>query len=50
MSDLYPVPAEWAARARVNDAAYRALYDRSINDAHGFWLEQARRLDWSRFP
>ncbi|WP_016745110.1 AMP-binding protein, partial [Rhizorhabdus wittichii] len=50
MTDLYPVPAEWAARAKVKDADYKALYARSIDDAHAFWLEQAKRLDWVRFP
>lgn len=27
-------------------AAYRALYQRSIDDPAGFWDEQARRIDW----
>jgi acetyl-CoA synthetase len=50
MSDLYPVPAEWAAKAKVNDATYKAMYARSIDDAHAFWLDQAKRLDWVTFP
>ena len=43
MSDtaIYPVPAEWAANAHLDDAHYRALYQRSIDDPEGFWAEQA---------
>jgi len=50
MSDLYPVPAEWAARAKVTEESYHRLYARSLDDAHAFWLDQAKRLDWARFP
>jgi acetyl-CoA synthetase len=49
MSDkVYPVPAEWAKRAWIDDAKYRALYQRSIDDPNGFWAEHARRIDWIR--
>ncbi|MDO7843367.1 acetate--CoA ligase [Sphingomonas immobilis] len=48
--DLYPVPAEWAARARVDAAGYDKLYGRSLADPGTFWLEQARRLDWIKRP
>ncbi len=30
--------------------AYRAAYDRSIEDPEGFWAEQAGLVDWWRFP
>ena len=51
MADLYPVPAEWAAKAKVDHARYEAMYERSIGaGADAFWLEQAKRLDWTRFP
>ncbi|KRB79862.1 acetyl-coenzyme A synthetase [Sphingomonas sp. Root710] len=50
MTDLYPVPAEWAAKARVTEEDYKRLYARSIDDADAFWLEQAKRLDWVCFP
>jgi len=29
---------------------YRADYARSLSDPDGFWLEQARRLDWIKTP
>ena len=29
---------------------YAAMYDRSISDPAGFWLEQAQRLDWFGAP
>ena len=47
MSDkTYPVPAEWAKRAWVDEAAYQKMYDRSVKDSAGFWGEMGRRLDW----
>jgi acetyl-CoA synthetase len=49
-ADLFPVPADWAANASVDAAGYQAMYDRSVADPDGFWLEQARRLDWSTPP
>ncbi len=48
--DRYPVPPEWAARARVDAAGYDKLYGRSLADPGTFWLEQARRLDWIKRP
>ena len=48
--DLYPVPQEWAANARVDAEKYRSLYGRSLADPGSFWLEQARRLDWIKRP
>ena len=47
---VYPVPAEWARRARVDAGGYETLYGRSIADPGSFWLEQARRLDWIKRP
>ncbi len=43
---VYPVPAEWAQRAYVNDAKYTEMYARSVTDPEGFWREQAQRIDW----
>jgi acetyl-CoA synthetase len=47
MSDkTYPVPDEWKATARIDDAAYHDLYETSVLDPKGFWAEQAQRIDW----
>jgi acetyl-CoA synthetase len=49
MSDkAYPVTPEWAARAWLDDAKYKALYERSVRDPDGFWGENGRRVDWIR--
>ncbi len=48
--DLYPVPATWAATARVTAESYAADYARALDDADAFWLEQAGRLDWMITP
>jgi len=47
---VYDVPAEWAKRAYIDEAKYREMYARSISDPDGFWGEQAKRLDWVKFP
>lgn len=44
---LYPVPAEWSARAWVDDEKYQELYQQSIADPDGFWGEMGRRLEWT---
>ncbi|OAN63868.1 acetate--CoA ligase [Sphingomonas sp. TDK1] len=44
--NLYPVPESWANTARVDAAAYERLHAQSLSDPDGFWLEQAKRLDW----
>jgi acetyl-CoA synthetase len=47
MSDnIYPVPAEWAARAWVDKAKYEEMYQRSLDDPNGFWGEMGKRIDW----
>ncbi len=49
MSDkAYAVAPEWAGRAWIDEAKYKTLYDRSINDPEEFWGENGRRLDWIR--
>ena len=45
---LYPVTAEWAARAWIDEKAYRTLYYRSIHDPDGFWGEIGWRIDWMK--
>ncbi|MEJ0011290.1 MAG: acetate--CoA ligase [Bauldia sp.] len=47
MSDkVYAVPAEWAKRAWVDDAKYKAMYRRSLDEPNGFWAEHGKRIDW----
>ncbi len=43
---IYPVAAEWAARALVDDAKYQEMYKRSVEDPDGFWGEMGKRIDW----
>ena len=43
---IYPVAAEGAARAWVDDAKYQEMYQRSIQDPDGFWGEMGKRIDW----
>ena len=52
MSDdkIYDVPADWKAKAYVDEAKYKEMYARSIKDPNGFWGEQASRLDWIKKP
>ncbi len=47
MSDeIFPVSPDWAARAYVGEAAYRAMYSASIADPAAFWGEHGKRIDW----
>ncbi|WP_419827742.1 acetate--CoA ligase [Sphingomonas sp.] len=50
MSDRYEVPAGFAGDATIDAAAREALYARSLADPDGFWLDEARRLDWVHAP
>jgi acetyl-CoA synthetase len=43
---VYPVPANWAENALIDEARYQEMYQRSVEDAEGFWREEARRVDW----
>ncbi len=45
---IYDVSADWAKRAFIDDAKYREMYARSVNDPNGFWAEQAKRIDWMK--
>jgi acetyl-CoA synthetase len=47
MSDeLFPVPADFAKKAWVDEAKYKAMYERSVTDPEGFWAEHGKRVDW----
>ena len=41
--DLSPCPADWAQRAYVDDAKYRAMYEASVPDPESFWFEHGNR-------
>ena len=45
-NELFPVPADVAARAHVDEAGYAAMYARSIADPDGFWGEHGKRIHW----
>jgi len=42
----YEVPADWRKRAFADDAKYREMYARSVNDPNSFWGDEAKRIDW----
>ncbi len=46
MSSVHPVPAEWAANAKINAERYQAMYTEAANDPESFWRKEAMRLDW----
>ncbi|MBE9558146.1 MAG: AMP-binding protein, partial [Proteobacteria bacterium] len=43
---LYPVPAEVAKRAIVDNDAYLKMYQASVDDPGAFWGEHGKRIDW----
>ncbi|OWJ65638.1 acetate--CoA ligase [Inquilinus limosus] len=45
-TSLFPVSDDWAKRAWVDAAQYKAMYERSISDPEGFWAEHGKRVDW----
>ncbi|WP_309629671.1 acetate--CoA ligase [Brevundimonas sp.] len=48
--DLYPVPAEWAARSHMDAAAYDLARIAARETPEDWWAEQAKRLDWITTP
>jgi len=49
MSELvHPVPSRFGARIGPDELA--ELNDRATSDPDGFWLDQAKRLSWTKFP
>ena len=46
----FPPSKEVIERAHIDEEKYREMYERSINDPDGFWLEQAETLDWFKKP
>jgi acetyl-CoA synthetase len=46
VSNLYPVPADFAAHSRIRADDYEKLYAESVRDPEGFWGRIGKRLDW----
>ncbi|MDI6775095.1 MAG: acetate--CoA ligase [Verrucomicrobiota bacterium] len=46
----FPPSAEVLARAHIDGKKYQEMYDRSVKDPEGFWLEQAQTLEWFKAP
>ena len=46
MTHVYPVPLEWAARAKIDAERYDRLYAESISHPEAFWQREAQRLEW----
>jgi acetyl-CoA synthetase len=42
----YDVPGEWTKHAWADQAEYKEMYARSVNDPDGFWGEHGKRIDW----
>jgi len=47
---VFKPSAAAVARTHTTEAQYDDMYARSLSDPDGFWGEQAKRLDWVRFP
>lgn len=50
MSDIYPIKPDFAAKARIDRAAYQRDYQASIDHPEKFWGQVAERLDWFKKP
>jgi acetyl-CoA synthetase len=49
-NELFAVKPAIAARAHVDAAKYRAMVEQASRAPQIFWAEQAKRLEWVRFP
>ena len=49
-TQLFPPSAATIGRTLTTRAQYDQMYARSVADPDAFWAEQARRLDWVKFP
>ncbi|MGE4534824.1 MULTISPECIES: acetate--CoA ligase [Halomonas] len=48
--NVYPVSDAIAAKAWADKDTYQAMYQQSVDDPEAFWSEQAKRVDWFKFP
>ena len=46
--NTFPVSADWAACAWINQDTYQEMYNRSVQDPNGFWGEIGKRIDWMK--
>jgi acetyl-CoA synthetase len=47
----FPPPQSVQSNAYISsDAQYKEMWEKSINDPDGFWLEQAKTLSWFKEP
>ncbi len=47
----FPPPPEFQKKAWIKSVdEYQAMWDQSVNDPEGFWLEQAKSLSWFKTP
>ncbi|CAA6603708.1 acetyl-CoA synthetase [Rhodospirillaceae bacterium LM-1] len=48
MSDqhIFPVSAQAAKGAWIDEAKYKAMYEQSIKDPAAFWGQEGKRVDW----
>jgi acetyl-CoA synthetase len=47
---VYPVPADFAARARIRREDYERDYAAAVADPDAYWGRIAQRLDWLKAP
>lgn len=50
MADLYPVKADFSAKARIDKNTYEQLYRESLENPDAFWGKAAERLQWFKKP
>ena len=48
--EVYPVPADWAAKAHMDRAGYEAARIAAHDTPDAFWAGAAKRLDWIKAP
>ena len=44
--EVIAVGPDWAKRAYVDEAKYKAMYEASVRDPAKFWDEHGNRIDW----
>ena len=45
-NSFFPVRAEFAQSAWIDNAKYQQMYEESVKNPEGFWGEHGKRLDW----